>query len=435
MPRPLTFDLAEQRVPRGQQYAVGVVLKFVAMVLDCGASLRCVAAVLELLSQHTGPDEITPHATTGRLWLMRIGLWALLRPKVVADDWVWMADHSIQIGQCKCLVILGIRLSALPAGRPLCHEDMEPIALVPMTNSTKDTVAACLEETVARTGVPRAIITDHGTDLHGGVERFRQAHPETREIYDITHKAACLLKARLEADPRWKQFTSQLGPAKFAIQQTELAFLTPPSPRTKARFMNLNGVVEWGLETLAWVDDPSGLERLGASAARVREKLGWLATFRAALSEWSAYHVVIEGVLDFVRRRGLFVGAGVELASTLPAASGTAAVLREQLIAFVTAESSQARIGERLPGTTEVLESCFGKLKALEDGQSKSGFTGLVLSLGAMVSKRTVPSVAEALEKCRVRDVLDWCRKMLGMTVQSRRKQAYGPLRRAIKPT
>jgi hypothetical protein len=41
------------------------------------------------------------------------------------------------------------------------------------------------------------------------------------------------------------------------------------------------------------------------------------------------------------------------------------------------------RIGERLPGTTEVLESCFGKLKGLEDGQSKSGFTGLVLSLGA----------------------------------------------------
>ena len=66
----------------------------------------------------------------------------MLRPKVIATDWVWLIDHSIQIGTCKILVILGIRLSDLPEGRPLCHQDMEPIALVPMTSSTKQTVAA-----------------------------------------------------------------------------------------------------------------------------------------------------------------------------------------------------------------------------------------------------------------------------------------------------
>ena len=91
----------------------------------------------------------------------------------------------------------------------------------------------------------------------------------------------------------------------------------------------------------------------------------------------------------------------------------------------MTVESSKARIDERLPGTTEVLESSFGKLKALEDGQSKSGFTGLVLSLGAMVSKCTIETIGEALEQCRVRDVWDWCREKLGVSVQSLRKQAY----------
>ncbi|MGO9811896.1 MAG: hypothetical protein ACLP53_14120, partial [Isosphaeraceae bacterium] len=42
----------------------------------------------------------------------------------------------------------------------------------------------------------------------------------------------------------------------------------------------------------------------------------------------------------------------------LPAVSAsTATELREELIRFVTVESSKVRIGERLPGTTEVLES------------------------------------------------------------------------------
>ena len=431
---PLRLTPDEQHVPCGQQYAVGVVQRFLAMVLHCGASLRCAASVLELFGSATGPDKIAPNASTGRLWLMRVGLAALRRAKVVAVDWVWMVDHSIQIGQCKCLVILGIRLSDLPEGRPLVHQDMEPIALVPMKSSTKETVAACLEDAVGRTGVPRAILNDHGADLHGGVEIFREAHPETIELYDITHKAACLLKARLEGEERWKSYASQLGQTKFALQQTELAFLTPPSQRSKARFMNVDGLVEWGRKTLALVDDPSRLEFLGVSAERVQSKLGWLGEFREELAEWSAFQQMIDGALDFVRCRGLYPGVGFDLAAALPAVSGDSAELRDELIGFVRGESLKTRIGERFPGTTEVLESCFGKQKALEDGQSKSGFTGLILSLGAMVSQWTAESLTEALEQCRVRDVLAWCRETLGESVQSQRQRAYGQLASATKP-
>jgi hypothetical protein len=421
-------------VPCGQQYSVGVVLRFVSLVLTCGASLRCAASVLRLFGSATGQDGIEPDRSTGRLWLLRIGLAALLRPKVIAEDWVWMVDHSIQIGQCKCLIILGVRLSDLPEGRPLGHQDMEPITLVPMRNSTQQTVAACLEEAVAQTGIPRAILDDHGADLHGGVELFRRAHPETSEFYDLKHKAACLLKAMVAKDPRWNAYASQLGQTKFAVQQTELACLTPPSQRSKARFMNLGGLVDWGIKTLALVDDPSELERLGISAERMRAKLGWLEEFGAELAEWSACLAVIEGTLDFVRCQGLTASAGRKLEAALPSATGRAGELREQLIGFVTDESSKVRQGERLPGTTEVLESCFGKLKALEDRQSKSGFTGLVLSLGAMVSTWTAESIGEALEKCRVRDVLDWCTKKLGQSVQSQRQEAYARLAGATKP-
>jgi hypothetical protein len=431
---PPKLSLPEPSVPCGQQYDVMVSHWFVTLVLGCSASLRCAANVLGLFGSAAGQDDMTPDRSTGRLWLLRIGLAALLRPKVIANDWVWIIDHSIQIGQCKCLFILGVRLCDFPEGRPLRHQDMEPIALVPMTSSTKQTVAACLENVVAQTGVPRAILNDHGADLHGGVEIFRQAHPETSEFYDITHKAACLLKYRLETNPRWKAYASQLGQTKSAVQQTALACLTPPSQRSKARFMNVAGLVNWGIQTLTLVDDPSRLTKLEIPAEQMRAKLGWLGEFRAELTEWSAYIAVIEATLDFVRHRGLTSSAGPELEAVLPMASGNAGELREQLLGFVVDESSKIRPGERLPGTTEVLESCFGKLKALEDGQSKSGFTGLVLSLGAMVSNWTTESIGEALQRCRVRDVMDWCRKNLGPSVQSQRKTAYCQTQRATNP-
>jgi hypothetical protein len=368
------------------------------------------------------------------MWLLRIGLAALRRPKVIAPDWVWMIDHSIQIGQCKVLVILGIRQSNFPEGRPLRHRDMEPIALMPMTNSNKDAVADCLEKAVASTGVPRAILDDHGADLHGGVELFRKAHPQTDEFYDIKHKAACLLKSRLEKDPRWKAYATQLGQTKFALQQTALACLTPPSQRSKARFMNLDKLVAWGVKTRALINDRSNIERLRFPAGSVQPKLDWLDEFHAPLAEWSAWLAMINGTLNLVRQRGLTVTVGRDLEAELPQASGSVGELRQRLIEFLVDESSKVRPGERLPGTTEVLESCFGKLKALEDGQSKSGFTGLVLSLGAMVSNWTTDTIHHALEQCRVRNVLDWCRDHLGTTVQSQRHQAYALLESATKP-
>src|SRR5512135_408876 len=141
-----------------------MVQRFVSLVTVCGTSLRCAASVITLYGPSARYDETAPDWSTGRLWLLRIGLAALLRPKVVAEDWVWMVDHSIQIGQCKCLVILGIRLSEFTIARPLRHQDMELIDLVPMNNATKHTVAVCLEDAVAKTGVPRAILSDRGAD-------------------------------------------------------------------------------------------------------------------------------------------------------------------------------------------------------------------------------------------------------------------------------
>lgn len=412
---------------------MGTVRRFVSLVIDRGASFRAAAGALDLLDPATGPGESSPGWTTGRTWLMRLGLAALVGPKAIADDWVWMVDHSIQIGQCKCLVILGTRLNGFAIARPLCHRDMELIDLVPMHGGDKRAVAACLEGAVARTGAPRAILSDGAADLHGGIEIFRARHPEAVEIYDIKHKAACLLKARLADDERWARYASLSGQTKFAIQQTALAALVPPSQRSQARFMNLGELVRWGERTSVLLDDPAALRGLPIPPELMRSELGWLAEFRGALAEWSADHEVIVGALDFVRSRGLYREAGSDLAAAIPVpAAASAEGLRRQLIGFVEAES--ARAGEVLPGTTEVLESCFGKLKAVEAGQSKSGFTGLVLSLGAMVSTWSAEAIGEALERCRVRDVQAWCRQKLGASVQSLRRRAYGAPRCATNP-
>jgi hypothetical protein len=406
-----------------------------------GISLRGTCSALNWMREmpvNWGFEFPVPHFTTVRFWLLRLAYHKLHRPKEQASDWVWIIDHSNQIGQEKCFVILGVRLSQLPPPGPeypLRLSQMEPIDLEPVTVSDKEVVYRQLEANVAKTGVPRAIIDDHGGDLAGGVELFCRAHPETIEIYDISHKAACLLKARLEHDEQWKAFAAKAGQTKCGIQQTEWAFLVPASQRLKARYMNLEPLIAWGVSTLAILDNPGPEVLKYGTRERLEDKLGWLRQFRERLMDWSEMAQTIDVVLEFVRTEGLYREAVKDLRKRLRElrVGGSAAQLRDDLTKFVASQVKPLKPGERIPGTSEVIESAFGKFKTVERDQAKGGFTGLLLALAACVAERTQEVVHETLQKTRTREVIAWIKTKLGDTVGSKRRIAYRAAKASLK--
>jgi hypothetical protein len=398
------------------------------LVLRGGVSLRGVPRVLAVLAEACGWSMAIPHWTTGRLWLMRLGHAQLTQALEQADDWAWLADHSVQIGQEKCLAIVGIRLRDVPKpGACLHHDDVHLIALVPRPSWTRAEVDAVLEETVARTGVPRVIVNDHGSDLHGGVQFFQERHADTVEIYDAKHKAACLLKQRLERDARWQEFQRQVGQTRCAVQQTEMAFLVPPAPKPKARFMNLQPQLAWAEGVLNVLRDPPPQVSKWVRPERLQDKLGWLQAFAASVAEWSEWQQVVNVTVAFVGRQGICRGAAKALWKELPRpyAHSSSAALAKDLVRFVAKQTTQAKPGERFPGSTEVLESCFGKMKQLEKQQARGGFTSLVVSFGALATTITRTVVQAAMEHSGAEAVSQWCKDHLGTTLFGKRKLAF----------
>jgi len=451
--------VARRAVPAAGRHGYGAVTVglFLRLVLEAGVSLRAVPRVLSAVSSALGLGLAVPHWTTGRLWLLRVGHARLTQPLTPADDWAWLVDHSVQVGTAKCLVILGVRLSRLPLGEgegrgPLRHHDLALVALEPADHWTRPDVDAALERATARTGgrAPRVIVSDRGPDVAGGVALFQQRHPGTADVYDVKHKAACLLKARLNESERHAAFLAGVGRTRHQVRQTELAFAAPPVARTKARFMNLGADLAWGVRAAALVrrslllsqsstptPTPTPTPAL-ALAGQVRhdrlvEKLGWVSAFESDLTEWSRWQAVADVATAQGNQHGLDRDSARRLAaalrpSTRPAAGPRCPTTRQlsaDLLRFTRHQQRHLRPGERLPASTEALESCFGRFKQLERQQSRGGFTQLLLAFGAMLGTPSPAAAAAAMAASRTRDVREWATNALGQTLTSLRRRLF----------
>lgn len=423
----------EDPCPKGGQYSASLMQLWIQLVTVGNVPLQGVASVLQVVGRYLGHSLPCPDSSTGRSWLLRLGWFELTRPLEIADDWIWIIDHTVQIGQQKVLVIVGLRAAQLPpAGQALKRKDLQLIALVPQVAANQHTVCAELEQAVNRTGVPRTILSDHGADLAAGVRRFQEQHPETIDLYDITHKVACLLKGQFESDARWAQFIAAMSKFKNQVAQTELAGLHPTRLRPKSRFMNVSPVIRWGLRVSQVLKNcRQGSVPVGLTATRVAEKLDWLDGFQTALAEWSEWIAVSQATLSVVRQEGYSSQTPAQLQQQLgkqPSTFPSSQQLVKAAQAFVL-NQCQMRPGERLPGSSEVLESTFGKWKLLERQQSQGGVTGLILALGTLLGGTVFKVRSElilAWERSGCKNSIQWIKSKLPQTVTVQRRALLG---------
>lgn len=397
----------------GGHFSVTIVRLAVDLVLHAGASMRGGAAGLALMASRFGLDLKMPSFGAVRSWLLRLGCYALTCA-LPMGDWVLLIDHTVQIGPCKLLVIVGCPLAAAPLGeRPLRQSDLHLVGMALMEHSTDKTVAVELEKAQQRVGTVRQIVSDNGSDLNGGVKLFQQKHEGVAHTHDVAHQAANVLKQRRNHDERWSEFVSKLAQTGAKVRQTAEAHLRPPTLRAKARFMNIAPTLRFAGRVLRLLDT-------GKTSVRAEESYGWLRDYREALANWQSEQTVVESALAHVRTHGINQNTVAKLDAEwsklelTPGSRDVAARLRTA----VRTEGAQAKPGQSLVASTEILESIFGKLKRLEGSYAGDGFTGLTLAIGAFVGEQTEEQTKEALEAVPKKEAEGWVERVLGTTVQ-----------------
>lgn len=387
--------------------------------------MRATSRVLNIISSFLELGIEIPCWTTGRLWLLRIGLYKLERAKPITDDWIWIIDHTVQLGKEKCMVILGIRRETLPEGELyLTHEDVEPIALIPVEQSNGDVVFQQLEETIEKTGVPMQIVSDHGTDIKSGVEKFCKKY-NTVHTYDTKHKGAAILKRELKGNPDWEEFSKRASKTSKQVQQTELSGMAPPNQRSKARYMNLDKLICWGTKILLRLDAEKVEQGNNFESCRMYDKFGWVCGYRDQLEDWKSLVEMVKTTNKFINFMGLYKGIDKDLRLQLEELPQNMrfAHVKEELIGFAKQQHEKMGNVDRLLGSSEIIESVIGKYKGLQHDQVKGGITGVLLGLAASVSDLTMETIKDAIDSTPTKKVWHWIKEHIGKSVHSQRKE------------
>ena len=410
------------------QYSSAQIYLHIKLILDAALSFRGAASASRLFFEMLSIPVETPSFSSIRFWILRLGYYKLMYQQKITTPYCLMLDHIILLDTTKVLLVTAIELSNVPAlGEALTLKHLLPVAVIPVEKSTGEIVYQQLEEISFKIGMaPRGIISDHGSDLKKGEKIYCERHPETDSFYDITHKNACVLKKYLKDDPIWIQFCDNLTITRRKLQNTVLSTYSPPSFKRKARYMNLEDTIVWAHRILSYSD--SEVTHFTQDEKDVfDDNFDWIYSFSKDIGQWKEMIAITKVTETLIRKYGITVDTSKELAlfpemspSTLKAQKMSA-----DIVEFVTLESMKVKIGERIPGTTEIIESVFGKYKRIAKDQMKNGFTSLILVISAMLSETTVEVVEKAMTAVRTLSIKEWSDEHLGETENTKRRKFH----------
>ncbi len=490
--------------PKGHTYPLYTIFLGVQSTVDALVSMRGSSRFFQLFSTlFTMP---APSFSSVRMWVYRVGLHAFQREFEYRTDWILALDMTNELGQPKCLVIVGIPQARLLEfeqqsqegernGLVLNHKDVAVLDMHVANHFTGEIVEQRLEILSQRIGEPVQIISDHGSDVKKGIEIFVENHEGIVYSYDITHQIALFLKGALADDEGYQSFCQQSIHTAQKIQQTELYFLIPPAQRTKGRYLNVDRYVQWAekvsnygtrgdfsaigttfeldnqamielinvldfgmfvqLFRIEWPEYRSeesfvsaiiqqigqdGFEEKGAeilNAAdigrrRFEEKLGWITEFKEDISTYSQMVEIGKTAQEQVKTQGLHEGSArdfqerVEDMEVIPRVQQ----FKNQIVNYLLTEGGKIPQGQILLGTTDVLESIFGKYKLFSHGPFKE-IGKMLLTIPLFTANIASDFVKEAMEKVRAVDVEVWARRTLGQSSLSKRRLAFDPQEKA----
>ena len=192
--------------PKGYWYSVKIITMLLKEKLDTSISFRAMSKVLKITKLYYNIVSSVPSHSTIISWVHKVGYYHLMKNKEIANDWIIILDHSIQIGQDKVFVILGLRESKIDFTKSLQYQDLLPLRIESRKKWDGVMISDYLKELKKEIGNIKYAVGDYGSDIKKGLSIEGIKH-----IHDITHAIALILKKLYCKSEEYLEFTKKMA--------------------------------------------------------------------------------------------------------------------------------------------------------------------------------------------------------------------------------
>lgn len=363
-------------------------------------------------------------------WVLRFGLYKLQQAAEKRSDWVYILDHTIEFGTKKCLVVLGLPLKLFRSNRyKIRHQDMEVLAISIVEKATASSVTKVLHRISKITGIPVQIVSDNGSNIKRGIKDFIKKIKcdfTIHQTYDVTHKAAIILKHHLKDDENWKLFIDFACKTKRSLIHTVLGFIAPPKPRDKARWLNLDAYIEWAENILHLEKE----KMCKPERDKFNDKLSWIRKFKKNITEWRTMLDILKTLKKEVKLNGLSEETKSNFEKSISGLrldTPRLVMVRNEVLTYL--EEECAEMSGVYLGCSDIIESVLGKYKIFSAKSPMKEVGKAVLTIPVFTSTVDLGEVKTAMESVSSKELKTWLDKNIGTSLFAKRKQAFSPKR------
>ncbi len=369
-----------------------------------------------------------PSHVTIRNWTLKIGYYELTRQKEKADDWIILLDHSIQFGNEKIFVVLGIReVGFLQLNRPLQFADLNTLLIKTKSSWNGVLVSKEIKKLEATIGKIKYAVGDYGSDLRKGLALSGIDH-----IHDLSHLIALTVEKLYKNDDRFIEFKSKMSYVRSKFAQTDIAAVVPPKGRKKSEYQSFDKIIKWGNAVLNLIDnklnDPKQINYLQGyfkieTLDKIKKELSWISDYSELITELSEINRSIKEVEKEMKHNGLSkssFGKCVKELKKLKSDNGKK--LNKELSTKIRWQIKLLPNTDTVLFSSDILESIFGKYKNRVSENPMASITNLMLIIAAFTSDLTKESVKQGIETVKMTEIKSWSIQNVGISLFEKRK-------------
>ena len=203
------------------------------MKFNTSASFRAIGKTIVLLNIYLDLNLKAPSHVTILIWAKKTGIYFLNIQKEKAEDWIILIDESVEFGNDKLLVILGIREAHIDFSRPLNYQDMTCLKLIASSSWTGEQINGVIHELTFEIGSIKYAVADMGNAIKKALRLASVPH-----VHDINHKLSWFIKELVKDDADFHAYTKKLARLRGSMPLSKISYLLPPQQRVNSRFMN-----------------------------------------------------------------------------------------------------------------------------------------------------------------------------------------------------